>query len=89
MGMGGQRETEAVYSLGKANSVGATHDALDIGADEKLAILVAGLYCEGVTQMRESSKNRNRMERFLRQRDVSVERRRSGDERRRRRRRVS
>ena len=64
MGMGGQRETEAVYSLGKANPVGATHDALDIGADEKLAILVAGLYCEGVTQMRESSKNRNRMERF-------------------------
>lgn len=80
MGMGGQRETEAVYSLGKANPVGATHDALDIGADEKLAILVAGLYCEGVTRMRESSKNRNRMERFLRQRDVSVERRRSGDE---------
>ena len=80
MGMGGQRETEAVYSLGKANPVGATHDALDIGADEKLAILVAGLHCEGVTQMRESSKNRNRMERFLRQRDVSVERRRSGDE---------
>ncbi len=80
MGMGGQRNTEAVYSLGKVNPAGAVHAGLDVGADEKLAVLVAGLYCEGVTQMRESSKKRNRMERFLRQRDVSVERRRSGDE---------
>ena len=80
MGMNGQRETEAVYSLGKVDPVGAVHAGLDVGADEKLAVLVASLYCEGVTQMRESSKNRNRMERFLRKRDVSVERRRSGDE---------
>ena len=80
MGMEGQRETEAVYSLGKVDPVGAVHAGLDVGADEKLAVLVAGLYCKGVTQMRESSKNRNRMERFLRQRDVSVERWRSGDE---------
>ena len=80
MGMEGQRETEAVYSLGKVDPVGAVHAGLDVGADEKLAVLVAGLYCEGVTQMRESSKNRNRMECFLRQRDVSVERRRTGDE---------
>ena len=80
MGMEGQRETEAVYSLGKVDPVGAVHAGLDVGADEKLAVLVAGLYCEGVTQMRESGKNRNRMERFLQQRDVSVERRRSGDE---------
>ena len=80
MGMEGQRENEAVYSLGKVDPVGAVHAGLDVGADEKLAVLVAGLYCEGVTQMRESGKNRNRMERFLQQRDVSVERRRSGDE---------
>ena len=80
MGMEGQRETEAVYSLGKVDPVGAVHAGLDVGADEKLAVLVAGLYCEGVTQMRESSQNRNRMECFLRQRDVSVERRRTGDE---------
>ena len=66
--------------LGKVDPVGAVHAGLDVGADEKLAVLVAGLYCEGVTQMRESGKNRNRMERFLQQRDVSVERRRSGDE---------
>ena len=80
MGMEGQRETKAVYSLGKVDPVGVVHAGLDVGADEKLAVLVAGLYCKGVTQMRESSKNRNRMERFLRQRDVSVERRRAGDE---------
>ena len=80
MGMEVQRENEAVYSLGKVDPVGAVHAGLDVGADEKLAVLVAGLYCKGVTQMRESSKNRNRMERFLRQRYVSVERRRTGDE---------
>mgnify|MGYP003333311361 CR=1 FL=1 len=80
MGMGAQRETGSVYAIGKAQPSAAEHALLDIGADEKLAVLVASLYCEGVTQMRESSKNRNRMERFLRQREVVVERRRSGEE---------
>ncbi len=80
MGMGAQRETDAIYALGKNEPVGAEHEALDIDADDKLAVLVAGLYCAGRTQMRESSKNRNRMERFLRQREVTVERRRSGEE---------
>ncbi len=80
MGMGAQRETRSVYAIGKGEPSAVQHAVLDINADDKLAVLVASLYCEGVTQMRESSKNRNRMERFLRQRAVVVERRRSGEE---------
>ena len=53
---------------------------VDIAAADKLALLVAGLFVEGTTVLPETAKNRNRMERLLRQRGVTVSRRRNDEQ---------
>lgn len=80
MGMPVQQETESVYSTGKGEPVAAEFADVDIPAADKLALLVAGLFAEGATTLPETAKNRNRMERFLRQRGVTVSRRREGEQ---------
>ena len=80
MGMPVQQETESVYSVGKGEAVAVEFAEVDVPAADKLAILVAGLFVEGVTVLPETAKNRNRMERFLRQRGVTVSRRRDGEQ---------
>jgi 3-phosphoshikimate 1-carboxyvinyltransferase len=75
MGMQADRETDSIYSVGAQTTEAVTHDVIDIAADVKMAILLASLYCSGKTTLRETEKNRNRVERFLRVRGVTVERR--------------
>ena len=76
MGIESGQETESVFVVGGARKLkGTAHEAVDIDPALKLAVLVAGLYAEGTTSLRESTGNRNRMERFLRERQVVVERR--------------
>lgn len=71
------QETEDTFVVGGAEQlVGVAHTPVDVEPGVKLALLVAGLYAEGTTSLRESAGNRNRMERFLRERQVTVERRR-------------
>jgi len=75
------QETESVFAVGGAGKpTGVAPAAVDVDPALKLAVLVAGLYAEGTTSLRESPGNRSRMERFLRQRQVVVERRRQDDQ---------
>jgi 3-phosphoshikimate 1-carboxyvinyltransferase len=80
MGMPAQQETESVYSVGKGEPVAVAFTEVDIAAADKLALLVAGLFVEGTTVLPETAKNRNRMERLLRQRGVTVSRRRNDEQ---------
>ncbi len=80
MGMPVQQETESIYSVGKGEPVAVVCAEVDIAAADKLALLLAGLFAEGTTVLPESAKNRNRMERLLRQRGVTVSRRREGEQ---------
>jgi len=80
MGMPVQKETESVYSVGKGEPTAVVFTQVDIAAADKLALLVASLFVEGVTVQTETAKNRNRMERLLRQRGVTVSRRRDGEQ---------
>lgn len=80
MGMQADRETDSVYSVGAQPTEAVTHDTVDVAADVKMAILLASLYCSGKTTLRETEKNRNRVERFLRVRGVRVERRKCDSE---------
>jgi len=69
------QETENTFAVGGAEQlVGAAHEPVDVEPSVKFALLIAGLYAEGTTSLRESAGNRNRMERFLRERQVTVER---------------
>lgn len=74
------QEMEDTFAVGGAKQlVGVAHEPVDVEPAVKLALLIAGLYAEGTTSLRESAGNRNRMERFLRERQVTVERRRQED----------
>ena len=76
MGAESGQETESIFVVrGVGKLRGIAHEAVDIDPALKLAVLIAGLYAEGTTSLRESAGNRNRMERFLRERQVTVERR--------------
>ncbi|MEE3233965.1 MAG: hypothetical protein VX294_07355 [Candidatus Latescibacterota bacterium] len=80
MGMPAHRETESIYSVGGKSNKAIAHGIVDIRADVKIAVLLASLYCSGKTTLRETERNRNRMERFLRVRGITVERRKFGSE---------
>ncbi|HIG56345.1 MAG TPA: hypothetical protein EYQ18_20645 [Candidatus Handelsmanbacteria bacterium] len=78
LGLQIQRETESAFVLGGGKAEGRVFEEMDITAELKLGVMVAALFAEGKTVLPESASNRNRMERFLRGRDVKVERRKEG-----------
>ena len=78
LGLQIQRETESAFVLGGSKAEGCVFEEVDIAAELKLGVMVAALFAEGTTVLPESASNRNRMERFLRGRDVKVERRKEG-----------
>mgnify|MGYP006084499907 FL=1 len=78
LGLQIQRETESAFVLGGSKAEGCVFAEVDIAAELKLGLMVAALFAEGTTVLPESASNRNRMERFLRGRDVKVERRKEG-----------
>ena len=78
LGLQIQRETESAFVLGGSKAEGCVFEEMDIAAELKLGVMVAALFAEGTTVLPESASNRNRMERFLRGRDVKVERRKEG-----------
>jgi len=78
LGLQIQRETESAFVLGGSKADGCVFEEVDIAAELKLGVMVAALFAEGTTVLPESASNRNRMERFLRGRDVKVERRKEG-----------
>jgi 3-phosphoshikimate 1-carboxyvinyltransferase len=79
LGLEIQQETESAFVMGGSEAKGHVFEEVDIAAECKLGVMVAALYAEGRTAMRESLGNRNRMERFLRRREVEVERRKDGE----------
>ncbi len=78
LGLQIQRETENAFVLGGSKAEGCVFEEVDIAAELKLGLMVAALFAEGTTVLPESASNRNRMERFLRGRDVEVARRKEG-----------
>jgi len=75
------QETGKMFVVGGTGELaGAAHEAVDVDPGIKLSVLVAGLCAAGATSLPESAGNRNRVERFLRQRQVVVERRRQDDD---------
>ena len=77
--MGARVEVTAdALVVGGASLHGVEHDEPDLDGGVKLAMLVAGLFAEGVTRLRESAASRSRSERELRQRGVVVDRRLDG-----------
>jgi 3-phosphoshikimate 1-carboxyvinyltransferase len=80
MGMPAQQETESAYAVGNGEPLAIEHGEVDIDAATKLAVMVAALFCQGTTVLPESIKNRHRLERLLRQRQVEVGRRRADEQ---------
>ncbi len=80
MGMPLQQETESVYAVGGGDPQAIEHEEVDIDAATKLAVMIAALFCAGTTVLPESLKNRHRLERLLRQRQVEVGRRRADEQ---------
>lgn len=73
-------QVDGILTVGDGPGLrGAAHETVDLEADLKLAVLVAGLYADGVTTLRETLGNRTRSERLLRERQVVVERHRQDD----------
>ena len=78
LGLVVQRETESAFVMGGSSAKGCVFEEVDIAAEDKLAVMVGALFAEGTTVLPESTSNRNRMERFLRGREVEVVRRKEG-----------
>jgi 3-phosphoshikimate 1-carboxyvinyltransferase len=76
MGATADQESATVFAVGGGGRLrGGAVPAVDPEPGMKLALLVAGLYADGVTSLAESAGNRSRVERLLRERQVAVERR--------------
>ncbi len=81
MGMSVHSETEHIFVVGGGSNRAIDYDIVDYRPEVKMAILLAAVYCTGKTTLRETEKSRNRMERFLRVRGISLDRRKLDDER--------
>ena len=80
LGLSVEWETASSLVVGGGEPKGCVFTEVDIPAELKLSVLVGMLFADGKSVLRESVKNRNRMERFLRQRQVEVERHKEGQE---------
>jgi 3-phosphoshikimate 1-carboxyvinyltransferase len=80
LGMEVRQETDELFAAGKGAPRAIAQPVADLELPLKLALLVAALFAEGTTVLTEPLDSRSRAERFLRERQVAVERRREGEQ---------
>ena len=75
MGKAGRIEAGDVVGFDRGGRImGAAHPGTDLEAPVKLALLIAGLYGEGVTEVREPVSSRDRVDELLERRGAGVSR---------------
>ena len=75
MGAAGSLEAGDVVGFDRGGGIkGAVHPETDLDAPVKLALLVAGLYGKGVTEVRESPSSKDRVDELLDRRAASISR---------------
>ena len=75
MGAAGRLEAGGVVGFDRGGGMkGAAHPETDLEAPVRLALLIAGLYGEGVTEVREPASSRDRVDEPLERRGAAVSR---------------
>ena len=75
MGAAGRIEAGDVVGFDRGGRIkGAVHPETDLEAPVKLALLIAGLYGEGATEVREPASSRDRVDELLERRGAGVSR---------------